>query len=415
MDKDILATLWAEFDALIRHLTIFPRHAQFSSRATEFIQVAIGMRRVGKTYFILHKIQELLKTVPTRQIVYINFEDERLLPLHQKEFGALVDQFYALFPENHDLLCYFFFDEIQNVDGWPLVVRRLLDTKKCRIFLTGSSAKLLSKEIATSLRGRSLAIEIDPLSFAEFLEFHHLFEKETPFSAKKRDVHLKYLQNYLETGGFPAIQFLDANEKRDILQNYVDAVVFRDVIERYNIVNHALIKYLIKTLLKNCAAPFSVNKFFKDVKSQGYSVAKDTLYHYIGYIEDAFLIFLVPLFSESHRKREVNPKKIYAVDTGLVFAHTLACKNLGPLFENLVYMDLRRQGAEIYYYKTEQGYEVDFVAKHKDGSLELLQVTWDATDKAVMEREKRALEKAENELGIKGRIIDPVAYLKDKS
>ena len=139
------------------------------------IMVAIGMRRTGKTYFLSQIMQHLLlKDVPLSRLLYINFDDERLLPMTQKEFGELVDAFYTLYPENHGHLCYLFFDEIQNVDQWEMVIRRYFDAKKVEIYLTGSSAKLLSKEIHTSLRGRSFPIEIWPFIFEEFLSANHI-------------------------------------------------------------------------------------------------------------------------------------------------------------------------------------------------------------------------------------------------
>lgn len=411
--KQLLETLIEEFAEIQKaHNENIPRLLKFPF-APQLIQVAIGMRRTGKTYFLFQTIQKLLEEgVSQESILYINFEDDRLLPMDQKQLGQLIDSFYSLYPENHDRLCYLFLDEIQNVERWPLVIRRLYDSKKVEIYLTGSSAKLLSKEIASSLRGRSLTTEVFPYSFQEYFTAHDIPPLEQPLGTKKRDVYRKHLEEYLTTGGFPAVQKLHTNERRTVLQSYVDSVVFRDIIERHGITNTALIKYLIKALLKNSAAPFSVNKFYKDIKSQGHAVGKDTLYDYMNYLEDAFLVFSVPLFTESHRKREINPKKIYAIDTGLVSANLLTTDNLGPLFENLIYLDLRRCGYTVYYYKTANDYEIDFVAKHPNGSHELLQVAWDLSAPGVLEQEERALKEAEKELGIPGRLIDPDTYLR---
>lgn len=384
--------------------------------APEMIQVAIGMRRTGKTYFLFQKIRELIaEGTSIEQILYINFEDDRVLPMNQKELGQFLDAFYTLYPQNHDRLCHLFLDEIQNVEGWPLVIRRFHDKKNVRIYLTGSSAKLLSKEIATSLRGRSIATEIYPYSFHEYWKTHQIKVPKPPIGKKSLDLFQKHLKNYFQVGGFPAIQSLHENEQRTILQNYVHSVIFRDVIERHKITNTSLIKYLIKSLLNSISSPFSVNKFYNDIKSQGYKVGKDTLYQYIEHLEDAFLIYTVPLFTESPRKRQTNPKKIYAVDNGLVHANCLnITPNIGSFFENLIYLDLRRAGKRVYYYHTQEGYEIDFLAQSQDGTMEIIQVTWDQTDKKTLEREERALHKAEKELGIKGCIIDAQSYLKDQ-
>jgi uncharacterized protein len=379
----------------------------------KMINVAIGVRRSGKTYLIYQKIRQLLALgISIDQILFINFEDDRLLPMDGKGLAQLLEMFYTLYPKNHDVECYLFLDEIQNVDHWPLVIRRLYDSKKVRFFLTGSSAKLLSKEIATSLRGRSISTEVFPYSFSEYLKAQRIEKSKPPFGKKISDQFYQHLKNYFSIGGFPVVQHLQEDERRKILQGYVNTVVFRDIVERYNITNISLIKYLIKTLLNNVAAPFAVHKFYNDIKSQGHRVGKDTIYQFMEYIEDAFLAFGVPLFSESVRKVQMNPKKIYLVDNGLVCANRLAVSSqYGSLFENQIYLDLRRKGKKVGYYLTKEGFEIDFVVENPDGSFELIQAVWDASDQKTYDRENRALQMAEKELGIKGKIITPQEYI----
>lgn len=388
------------------------RELEFPS-ASKMINVAIGIRRSGKTYLIYQKIRHLVSQgISLDQILFINFEDDRLLPMHQKELSQLLEAFYSLYPQNHDRECYLFLDEIQNVDDWPLVIRRFYDSKKVQIFLTGSSAKLLSKEISTSLRGRSITTEVWPYSFREYWKAQAIEYPKTPIGKKTIDQFYQHFRNYFSIGGFPAVQYLHENERRTVLQSYIDTVVFRDIIERYKITNISLIKYLIKILIKNVASPFSVHKFYKDIKSQGFKISKDTVYQYMDYIEDAFLSFSVPIFSESLRKMQMNPKKIYVADNGLIYANRIGISDtLGSLFENQIYLDLRRQGKEVWYYLTEDGYEIDFVVKNPDGSFELLQVVWDISDSKTFEREKRALKQAEKELGIKGKILTSQDYI----
>jgi uncharacterized protein len=379
------------------------------------INVAIGARRAGKTYLLYQKIRELIaQGVSIDQILFVNFEDDRILPMNGQKLAALLEAFYTLYPKNHDLECFLFLDEIQNIDGWPAVIRRFYDSKKVRIFLTGSSAKLLSKEIATSLRGRSISTEVFPYSFLEYMKAQKIPNPKPPLGKKVADQFYEHLKNYFSRGGFPAIQHLHDNETRTILQGYVDTVIFRDIVERYNITNTSLIKYLIKTLMKNVASPFAIHKFYNDVKSQGHRIGKDTLYQYMEYIEDAFLVFSVPLFSESVRKMQMNPKKIYVVDNGLISANRLGISpQFGNLFENQIYLDLRRQGKKVGYYLTKEGFEIDFIVENLDGSLELLQAVWDVSDQKTLDRENRALEQAEKELGIKGKLITPQNYLMD--
>jgi len=420
MEKDkskILQTLTEEFQAALTATEkSTPRNYKFPE-AKNVIKVAVGMRRSGKTYFLFQTIRQLLaEGLSLDRVLYINFEDNRLLPLDHKAMGQMIDAWYTLNPSNHNHCCYLFLDEVQNVEKWPLVLRRILDTKNIQIYVTGSSAKLLSKEIATSLRGRSLAIEILPYSYMEYLAAHDLDLPAKPFGKKMLDHQQTYLLQYFQTGGFPGIQSMPPNEQLETLQNYVETVVFRDIIERYQIENVALLKYFINFLLKNIAVPFSINKFYNDIKSQGRKAGKDTLYSYLEYLEDAFLIFAVPIFTESLRKTQTTPKKIYAIDSGLIAANTFNLSaNMGKLLENQVYLDLRRQGKKIFYYKTSKGYEVDFITQDLKGRHEMIQVVWDMDDPLTREREERALRQAESELGISGKIVDWETYVRDCS
>lgn len=412
--QPILQTLQEEFrSALILTEKSTHRFYKFPE-AKNVIKVAVGMRRSGKTYFLFQTIRQLLlENVDLDRILYLNFEDDRILPMDHKAMGQMIDSWYTLYPENHNQCCYLFLDEVQNVEGWPLVLRRLLDTKNIQIFVTGSSAKLLSKEIATSLRGRSLSIEILPYSYTEYLNAHLLQPPTKPFGQKMLDHHKSYLLKYFQAGGFPGVQFMSPNEQIEALQSYVETVIFRDIIERYQVSNIALLKYLIHFLLKNISSPFSVNKFYNDIKSQGHKVGKDTLYLYLTYLEDAFLVFSVPIFTESLRQMQTASKKIYAIDNGLIFANTFnMSENLGKLLENQVYLDLRREGKKIFYYLTKEGYEIDFITQDLQGNWEMIQVVWDMGDQKTLERETRALKQAEQELGFPGRIVDCTDYLR---
>lgn len=391
-----------------------PREAEFVSTKSK-IKVAVGIRRAGKTTFMLQHIRELLaQGIAISRILYINLEDDRLLPMSQSQLASLIEAFYSLYPENHEQTCYLFFDEIQNVDDWALVVRRFFDTKPAEIFLTGSSAKLLSKEISTSLRGRSLATEIWPYSFKEYLHAKKISYPNSPLSQINYDKFKAYFIEYLKTGGFPDMIDQNPVERQQTLQEYVQVVMLRDILERHQIGNEALIKYLIKYLLHNCAAPYSANKIFNDLKSQGFAVNRDTIYQYLAHIEDAYLAFSIQVYSESIRKSQVNPKKNYAVDTGLVSAYTLKYQeNLGRLFENVIYLDLRRRGYEINYYLTKERYEVDFIVKGLDCAGHLLQVCWEMNTSSTFEREHRALEIAKKETGLTGKIVTLETYLND--
>jgi predicted AAA+ superfamily ATPase len=374
--------------------------------------VAIGMRRSGKTFALFQTIKKLLASnVSPSRILYVDFEDDRLQPLDQKGLAKLLDGFYSLFPNNHDQLCYLFLDEIHTVEEWPLVIRRFLNTKNVRIYLSGSSAKMLSKEIATSLRGRALTVEIWPYSFYEYLRAKGESGPEKVMSRPELDKYRHELRHFLDEGGFPEVVGKSQLTRTRILQDYVSVVTYRDIVERHKVENIALINYMINFLTKNAATSYSANKMYNTFKSQGFSVGRSTVYDYLSYIEDAFLSFTVPLFSESVRQVQNNPKKLYSIDCGLVNAHQLVrSPDYGHLFENLIYLDLRRRGDEIYYYFTNERYEVDFLSKSLDGQVHLYQVAWNMEDPDTRMREERALKAAEKELGITGSIITETTY-----
>ena len=366
--------------------------------------VAIGMRRTGKTFFCFQKIQELLdSSVKKQQILYLNFEDERLLDFNVKDFQTILDVYFGRYPENKDAGCYFFFDEIQRIDQWEMFIRRLLDTEKARIYLTGSSSKFLSTEIATSLRGRSLSTEIFPFSFMENLRAKGLFE--TPperFSSRTASILRSAAADYLETGGFPEVLNLDRNLRLEVLQGYIDSVIFKDVIERHRISNVIVLKRLVSHIMHSPGGKFSVNKFYNTMKSMAVKCTKNSLYEYLDHLVDAYLLYRVPIHSHSEKARMLNPPKIYTVDTGLLGAMTFRkSANNGPFLENLVFIHLRSNGYETEYVSTRKDSEADFLARHKTtGSLCLIQVCWDMAERQTFNRELKGLRNAMEELSI---------------
>ncbi|MGH2613590.1 MAG: ATP-binding protein, partial [Rhabdochlamydiaceae bacterium] len=195
---------------------------------------------------------------------------------------------------------------------------------------------------------------------------------------------------------------------------YLDVVIYRDIIERHNIKNPTLIKYMILSMIHTVGKPFAVNKFYNDLKSQGYQIGKDILYEYADHIEDAYLAFSVPIYDKSIRKSPTNPKKLYAIDPGMVRALTLDYEGeLGRLFENIVYLDLKRLGCKVSYYLTSERYEIDFLAQTPRGHKKFFQVTWDMQDANTTERETRALQAGMKELKVDGEIITLDSYLRE--
>ncbi|MBU0500356.1 MAG: ATP-binding protein [Gammaproteobacteria bacterium] len=372
------------------------------------VDTLIGMRRTGKSWRLFQAMGDLVAGgLPKERLLYINFDDERLYPLTAAELHRIPDSYYRLFPRHKTQRCHFFFDEIQNVPGWERFVRRLLDTENVQLSLTGSSARLLSREIATTLRGRSLSSELFPFSFRETLRHQGIDERPEPVVGSRRTALLaNRLRHYLEAGGFPEVQGIEAPYRLRILQEYVDVVILRDIVERHAVTNIPPLRYLIRHLLGAPATNFSVNKFHNDLKSQGIACGKNALHEYLAYLEDAYLLFPVPIYSRSIRKQQVNPRKIYPVDSGLALAFRHGPgKDSGRLLETLVFLELRRCGEEIAYYRTEAGYEVDFLSTGPEGDTQAIQVCETLGDPATRQREVRALMAAMRECGLSSGTI----------
>jgi len=385
-----------------------PRDKEFSEIKGK-ADVVIGMRRSGKTWFCYQKIDELIADGTKKtEILYLNFEDDRLLEFKVNNFQEILDVFYGKYPEHRETGCYFFFDEIQRINQWEMFIRRLLDTENVQIYLTGSSSKLLSTEIATSLRGRSRSIEIFPFSFREFLKYHKLFETHPrTFGSKTVSILRKAVKDYLDIGGFPEVQTLDKNIRVEILQGYIGSVLLKDVIERHKVSNVIALKYMVRHIMSSPCGKFSVNKFYNTLKSMAVKCTKNSLYEYLDHLADAFLFYKVPIHSRSEKSRMVNPAKIYTVDTGLLNAMTFRnSSDWGLLLENMVFTHLRRNGYDVEYVNTKKGYETDFFARHKiSGDMKLIQVCWDMSDNKIFERELRGLKSAMKELSIPSGII----------
>lgn len=356
----------------------------------------IGMRRAGKTSFLWQELSDRRAAGVAREgLLYLSFEDERLAGMTARDLNLVVEEYYRLQPDWRDQRrATFFLDEIQVVPGWETFVRRLLDSEQIDLFLSGSSARLLSREVATSMRGRAVETIVYPFSFREALRHQGREPEKSPQRLTKAErSHLeKALLDYLEAGGFPEAQGLDTRDRQELLRGYVDVVLLRDVIERHAVSHPVALRWMVRQLLGNPAGAFSVNKFYGDLKSQGIAVAKDTLHNYLAHLEDAFLVRMVSIATDSERRRMVNPRKAYPIDPGLIPIFDRSGKaNLGHALETCVLLELDRRGAEVSYVHTTGGREVDFLARYPTGREELIQVCASLDDTATREREIRAL------------------------
>jgi len=363
-----------------------------------------GVRRSGKTFMLYETIKKLyLERIQKERILYINFEDERL-ELKSDELDLILQAYRELYPDFNLIECYFFFDEVQNIQNWERFIRRIYDTVTRNIFITGSNSRLLSKEIATQLRGRTVTIEIFPLSFREYLRFHNM--EIDLYHSKSRAKIVSLFEGFLFEGGFPEIAAIkDAFVRSKVLQGYFDVMLYRDLIERFNITNIPGLKYFIKRIFENITSPVSVNRLYNELKSQGYRIGKNYLYEFLESAEAVYLFLTVKKCSESVLKQELGEKKVYVIDNGLLNSVTFKfSKDYGKLLENLVFLEFIKRGENLCFYKNKK--ECDFVTFEGSSIKEIIQVSYSLSDLTTRTREIEGLISAFERFGIKeGRIV----------
>ncbi len=355
----------------------------------------IGPRRSGKTYLMYIKIKELFsKGIPKENIIYINFEDERLLQADITDLNSLLIAYQELKPDISLSDCYFFLDEIQNIDNWEKFVRRIHDSVSKNIYLTGSNSKFLTSDIATSLRGRSINLDIFTLSFEEFLKF-----KNIDFNnfVNNQGLLLKYYNEYIEFGGYPSV-VLNNNtlEKINLLQSYYNTLIQKDLQERYKILNIELLKYFCQEIIQNNTNTISLNKISNNAKSIGFKFEKNYIYTLYDSIQNIYLGRSISKYTESFRKSHLVEKKFYIIDNGIYnTVRYRQSENTGVLLEALVFQYLLRiPNLEIFFYKDSNDYVCDFVLKNSlvSGKVEtVIQVTKSIADDQTYQREIRGL------------------------
>ena len=387
--KEILKTIIREFHtrklpALIKRKLSLP----FNSGK---IITVIGPRRAGKTYLLYQHILTLIeKGIEKERILYLNFEDERL-DLFPQTLDFIIQAYRELYPELDLEKCYFFFDEVQNIEGWEKFVRRIYDTISKNIFITGSNSKLLSQEIATSLRGRTIKYELFPLIFQEFLKFKNFdFNVDLDFyNPQKKAILINFFKEYLLFGGFPEIPFLEEELKIKTLQEYFEVMLYKDIAERYSIKDTLVLKYFLKRLAENAGKFLSIHKIYNELKSQGIRVSKDALYKYLEFAENAYFIKLIKKHYKSLVKSELAEKKVYLIDSGMLRSiRHLGEEGKGILLEIVIFKELLLFSSEVVCFKEKK--ECDFVVNQKMA----IQVCYSIEDENTLKREIEGLKEA---------------------
>jgi predicted AAA+ superfamily ATPase len=342
-----------------------------------------GLRRVGKSTVLA----QLAHRLGEDQFYYLNFEDERFLGFQADDANDLYQFLIAVFGERR----IFVVDEIQNINGWEHFVRRFMDMG-AKFYITGSNASLLSRELGSRLTGRYVPVELLPFSFMEFLRFKQYALPDLTRLTTADQARLQYyLNEYLRSGGLPeALTYPEL----PLLRTLYDDVVYRDIATRYRITEVSALKELAFYIMSNPASLVSFNK----LKTHLQLGSVNTVKNYIEYLENSWLLFTLNVYDYSVKRQQIAPKKVYGIDTGLLNVIGFAFSpNTGRQLENLIFLALRRQTKEIYYYASPGGYEVDFYLPETG---QLIQVVQNLAQSDTRKREIRALTNAIQSLNL---------------
>jgi uncharacterized protein len=380
INKDIIKNVIISQKERTLKIRLIKRDKQFEIEDainTPFIQIVSGIRRCGKST-IIHQIRQVGKD----KNYFINFDDNRLYNFDIGDFEKLNEAFLELFGEENT----YYFDEIQSIRGWEKYVRRLYDEGR-KIFITGSNAIMLSKELGTHLTGRNIQTELFPFSFKEFLRWKKVEVMKNDFHSPVKTAKIKNtFSEYLKIGGLP--EFIQTSN-HIFLKNLYDDILYRDVIARYKIKHEKTLIELLHFLISNISKEVSYSSL-KNILGLSNAI---TVKEYISYFEQSYLLFTINKFDYSLKKQLANPKKIYVIDTGLANSISFQfSENLGRQLENIVFLQLKRLGYEIYYHKGK--YECDFLIREKNKIINAIQVSQTLSDKQTRDREIRGLVEA---------------------
>ena len=385
MNRDSLKQIMIDQKDIYLNNPLVPRQYSLESNVNYCF---VGIRRTGKSYMMYQQIKQLEASgIPLSQIVYVNFEDERLLEMTAEDLNLILE--IGLEISGTDVRPYLFLDEIQNINGWEKFVRRIADMKY-RINITGSNSKMLSSEIASTLGGRFVIISVYPYSFSEYLSANHMEKNylDTISTRDRADIQNQY-NEYITYGAFP--ELVEIKNKRAFLNSIYQTVYLGDIITRNKITNDFAVRLILKKIAESVTKPLSFSRLTNIIKSTGLSIGKQTVINYVGYMTDSYLLFALQNYAAKLVEKETFPK-YYFMDTGLLGLMLLDCKS--AQLENLVAIELlRRYGAENVYF-FENNVEIDFYVPSDNLAIQVSMQVLDDMD--TRERETRAFVKLNN-------------------
>jgi uncharacterized protein len=391
INKDIIKQIIRQFHESTLPETI-SRNLELPVGSGKVISL-IGARRCGKTYLLFDTIKKLTaQGIPVENILFLNFEDERL-SFQMHELDLIIQAWHELHNGSASDKHYFFFDEIQNINGWEKFVRRLYDTETLNIFISGSNSAFLATDIATSMRGRTLNFEVFPFSFDEYLRYKAI--DIDYYSPAIRSVIINEFDKYIRYGSFPETIGKNTFQYNETLRAYYYVMLYKDLIERYNINSASVLKHFIEKLVDNLTKGFSLNKVYNTLRSMGLALDKNLIYNLIIYIENIYLAFKIERYDYSLASRKRSDKKVYFIDNGLarIITHQFST-DIGKLLENAVFIYLRQKLGSLYennifYFK--ENTECDFIVFDRDRPTHCIQVCYDISDTDTRKREIKGL------------------------
>ena len=402
MDKSEIITILNEWNYWNRELPQTEVRAFYDDKITtllkyEEVLVIKGIRRSGKSTLMLNSIKNLLANgVDVKNILFVNLEDPRFINNLSTKLLQEIKDIYLEYLDP-DEKPYIFLDEIQNIPHWEKWVNKEYELKLSHITLSGSNSSMLSSEIASSLSGRYLQIDIYPLSFKEYLQFKSIkLNTKLDFIEKKIELNREF-EAYLKYGGFPKVLDYEVADKKDLLITYKDSILLKDIVARYSLKEFKTLEEIAVFLLANSGISQSINKL-----KNNFHISYDMANIYLEYLIKAYMLFEVPKFDYSLKKQNANDKKYYSIDLGL--SNIMRVPNLqtrGDDLESVVFLELLRRGFKVYYYKTSNGLECDFIVEKDNKIKELIQVTFSLKDEKTKKRELRVFSKAIQELQLK--------------
>jgi uncharacterized protein len=408
MDKNEIIKIFGDWNFWDKDLNSGINRPYYLNKIKNFhesshITVIIGARRSGKSFIMRQMAKTLIKGgIRKNNILIVNFEDPRFVELNTKTLQQVYDVYLEFL--NPQEKPYLFLDEIQEVKEWEKWVRTIHELDKAKIFISGSNAKLLSRELSTLLTGRHLDLVIFPLSFNEFLQFKNV-DLSQRFEIVNKEIEIKrLLREYIEFGSFPEVVL--GGEKNQILLHYFEDILNKDIIRRFKIRKSKELISLAKFYLGNISSLITFSSMERVL-----NISVDTVEKFSGYLEDTFILFFLKRFSYKFKEQEKSPRKVYAIDVGL--ANTVGFRfsqNMGRLAENLVFLELKRKemlasNLEIYYWKDVSHREVDFLIKEDLKVRQLIQVCWEVNRPETKNREIRSLLKAIKEFNLEEGLI----------